>query len=70
MSRGGVDQYIHLRKGKAVFGTCFVQVGEVNAHSPFAVCFLHQHNIHQLGGIIDFSNETSLQELLYFFYIA
>jgi hypothetical protein len=41
VSRGGVNKYIHPGKGKAIFGTCFVQVGEVNPHPPFVVCLLH-----------------------------
>jgi hypothetical protein len=41
VSRGGVNKYIHPGKGKAIFGACFVQVGEVNPHPPFVVCLLH-----------------------------
>ena len=62
-----VHQLINTRQRITILGTCFVQVSEIYAHSPFATCFLHHHHIGQLIQVIDFLNELRRGQFLKLF---
>lgn len=46
-----------------VFGACFVQLGEVNAHTSLPTCFLNHDYIGQPLGVEYFSDEVCLSSL-------
>jgi hypothetical protein len=60
----GVDQSINAGKREAIFGAGLIEVGEIYAHSPFAVRFFHQDHIGQPFRVMNLFYELSLQELL------
>jgi hypothetical protein len=60
VSGGGVDQSINAGEREAVFGTSLIEVGEIYAHSPFAVRFLYQDHIGQPFRVMNLLYELSL----------
>ena len=66
MARGRVHQLIDSGKGIAVLRTGLIQLFEVYAHPPLAVCLFDQDNIRNPIRIIDFLNESGLEELIHF----
>ena len=48
-------------QGKAIFRASPVDIGKVNAESPFSICVLDKNHISQPVGIIYFSDSSSLE---------
>ena len=64
MSSSGVHYEVDPRQGKAIFWASPVNIGKVNAESPFFVCLLDENHISQLVGIIYFSDTSGLEEFV------
>ena len=62
MPCSGFDKSVDVRKCKAIFWTCFVEVGEIHTNTPFAILFLHNHRIGKPHGIFDFGDQASFKE--------
>ena len=62
MANSGVHYEVDLGQGKAIFRASPVNIGKVNAESPFTVCLLDENYISQPFGIIYFSDSSSLEE--------
>ena len=62
----GVYQLINLWQRIAVFRVSLVQIREVHTHSPCPVGLLHQNHIGDLFRLLTFSNESCIQQLMYF----
>ena len=45
MTSGGVNHHVDVGKWKGVLGTCLVQVGKVDAHSPLPILLSHDEDI-------------------------
>src|SRR3954471_10724583 len=60
----GVDNLVNARQGKWVFGTSFVDIGEVDAKSPFPVRLAHDYRIGQPRGMEHSSDEACCFQLL------
>ena len=54
VASSGVHYDIDSGKGKAIFRASPVNIGKVNAESPFAICLLDENHINQLVKIIYF----------------
>ena len=67
VSRCCIDESVDLWQREAVFGTGFIEVGEVNADPPLTIGLLHYYNIRSPLGIMGFPNELSIEELVYLF---
>ncbi|MER8252670.1 hypothetical protein ABS207_20020, partial [Acinetobacter baumannii] len=52
---------------EAIFWAGFVQIGEVNAHTPFPAGLLYQYYVRQPFQVVSFSDEPSGQESVHFF---
>ena len=50
-----------------VLGAGFVEIHEINAHSPFSIGFLDHDHICQPVGVVYFPNEICMEQLLNFF---
>jgi len=59
-----IDHLVYARQREAILGTCFIQVGEVDAYSIFRS--FHQDWIGEPVWIKFFSDEASIEELVYF----
>ena len=44
-ARGGVDKGVYAGQRVAVLRGCFIEVGEVHAHSPLLIGFWHHDHI-------------------------
>ena len=62
-----IDQLVDPRKRKAVFGTCLVEISEVDTGSPLPVGLGDKHGISYPRGIVGFSDEPAFSEFLNFF---
>src|SRR3954471_247706 len=60
----GVDNLVNARQGKWVFGTSFVDIGEVDAKSPFPVRLAHDYRIGQPRRMEHSSDEACCFQLL------
>ena len=65
MSWSCIHQLIDPRQRIAVLGIDFIQVGEVDAHTPLFIYLLDQDNVHQPVWIHYFSNKASLDQLVH-----
>ena len=52
MTSSGINHYVDVGKWKGVFGTCLVQVSEVDANSPLPILLSHDDDIGELFGIL------------------
>ena len=53
---------VDLGQGKAIFSASPVNIGKVNAESPFSICLHDENHISQPTGIIYFPNRLGLEE--------
>lgn len=65
MSNNRIYELIDPGEWKLVFWTCFIEVSEVNTHSPVSIYFFHENYVSQSFWIINFSNELGLKKLLH-----
>ena len=56
----GVHYQVDPRKGKAIFRTGSVDISEVNAESPFAVCLFDKDYVSQPVRVFHFSDSFGL----------
>ena len=62
MVSSGVQYEVDSGHVKAIFQASPVNIGKVNAESPFAICLLDENHISQPVGIIYFSDSSGLEE--------
>ena len=62
MANNGVHYEVNSRQGKAIFRASSVNIGKVNAESPFSICLLDENHISQPVGIIYFLDCSGLEE--------
>ena len=62
VASSGVLYEVDSGQGKAIFLVSLVNIGKVNAESPFAICLLDENHISQPIGIIYFSDYLGLEE--------
>ena len=62
MASSGVHYEVNLEQGKAVFWASSVNIGKVNAESPFSIFLLDENHISQPVEIIYFSDSSGLEE--------
>ena len=62
VASNGVRYEVDSGQGKAIFWATPVNIGKVNAESPFAICLLDENHIIQPVGIICFSDCSGLKE--------
>ena len=63
-----IDQLVDPRKRKVVFGTCLVEISEVDTSSPLSVGLGNKHGISYLRGVVGFSDEPVFSEFLNFLF--
>ena len=66
MADSGVHQLIDLGHGEWIFRANFIQICEINTHSPHPTFFLDYYRVCQPFGIEDLLNSPSLFEFRYF----
>ncbi|KAL6342419.1 hypothetical protein AAG906_009092 [Vitis piasezkii] len=59
-----IHNLIYPWQRKTVFWACIIEVGVIDAHSPFAFLFGYHHYICQPVWILYFSDESGLQQLV------
>ena len=62
MASSGVYYEVDPGQGKAIFRASPVDIGKVNAESPFSICLLDENHNSQLVKIIYFSDSSGLEE--------
>ena len=62
VTSNGVHYEVDSRQGKAIFRASLVNIGKVNAESPFSICLLDENHISQSIEIIYFSDSSGLEE--------
>ena len=67
MANCSVHYQVDPWQGKAIFRTCSVDIGEVNARSPFVVCLFDEDYISQPVRVFCFSDSFGLEEFVNFF---
>ena len=60
----GIHYEVDSGQGKAIFQASPVNIGKVNAESPFSICLLDENHISQPIGIIYFSDSSGLEEFV------
>ena len=63
MAGYGICNEIDPRQRKAIFWACSVDVSEVDAKSPLAVCFFDEHDVSQSFWVLHLSDCPCLKEL-------
>ena len=66
MADSGVYQLIDLGHGEWIFRASFIQICEINTHSPLPILFLDYYRVCQPFGIEDLLDSPSLFEFCYF----
>ena len=66
MADSGVYQLIDLGHGEWIFRANFIQICEINTHSPLPILFLDYYRVCQPFGIEDFLDSPSLFEFRHF----
>jgi hypothetical protein len=56
-----IDDLVDSRQREVIFGACLVKAGEVNAHVPFSVLLLYNHNVGEPGWVSYWLNEFGFQ---------
>ena len=67
MSCSRVYQVIYPWEWVIVLGAGSIEIGEINAHPPFSLGLFYHNYICQLVGVVYFSNEICIEQLLNFF---
>ena len=62
VASSGVHYEVDPGQGKAIFRASPVNIGNINAESPFSICLLDENHISQLVRIIYFSDSSGLEE--------
>ena len=62
VANSGVHYELNSGQGKAIFRASPVNIGKVNAKSPFAIYLLDENHISQPVMIVYFSDSSSLEE--------
>jgi hypothetical protein len=62
-----IHKKVNSREKETAFGACLVEVGEVDAHPAFSVCFHDHDNIGEPLGELHLFYKFGLHELLCFF---
>ena len=65
MSHRGVHQLVNSRNGEGVSWVDFVQVSEIQAHSPFPIFLFNHYYVGQPLGIENLLDGSSLLQLVY-----
>ena len=58
----GVHDEVDPRQREAVLWACFVDVGEVDTESPFAICFFDEYYVSQPLRILQLPDRSCLEE--------
>lgn len=66
MAGHGIDQLIYSLDGEAIFRTCLIQIGVVDAHPPFATHLLGKNHVRAPFRVSHFPYKLGIKELLYF----
>ena len=56
---GGVYNFVYPMQTEGVFRAVFVEIGVINAHSPFFILLLNEHRVNQPLEMIDLFNKSS-----------
>ena len=64
VASSGVHYEVDSGQGKAIFWASQINIGKVNAESPFSICILDENYISQPVGIIYFSDRSGLEEFV------
>ena len=64
MASCSVHYKVDLGQGKAVFWTSPINIGEINAESPFSIRLLDENHIGQPVGVIYFSDSSGLEKFV------
>ena len=62
VASSGVHYEVDLGQGKAIFWASPVNIGKVNAESPFYICLLDENHISQPVRIIYFADCSGLEK--------
>ena len=62
MASSGVHYEVDPKQGKDIFRVSPINIGKVNAESPFSIFLLDEKHISQPVGIIYFSDTSGLEE--------
>ena len=62
MAGSGIHDEVNTRQRETVLWACFVDVSEVDAESPLAVCFFDKYDVGQPFRIFHFSDYSRLEE--------
>ncbi len=65
MSRGGVDELVHIGKWKAVLRAGSVQIGVIHAHALLPIRFLHKDHVGEPIRVGDLPDETDVEEFVH-----
>ena len=64
VASSGVHYEVDSGQGKAIFRASPIDIGKVNAESPFAICLLDENHISQPVRIIYFPDSSGLEEFV------
>ena len=62
VASSGIHYEVDSGQGKTIFRASLVNIGKVNAKSPFSICLLDKNHISQQVGIIYFLDSSGLKE--------
>ena len=62
VASSGVHYEVNSGQGKAVFRASPINIGKINAESPFTICLLDENHTSQPIGIIYFLGSSGLEE--------
>lgn len=62
-----INELVYLLERKFIFFTSIIEITYVKAHSQLSVLFRDNHHIGQPSGVLDWTDETFLQETVHFF---
>ena len=64
VASSGIHYEVDSGQGKVVFRASPINIGKINAESPFAISLLDENHISQPVGIIYFSDSSGLEEFV------
>ena len=62
MACNGVHYEVDSGQGKTIFRASSVNIGKINAESPFSIYLLYENHVSQPVGIIYFSDSSGSEE--------
>jgi hypothetical protein len=62
-----LDDLIYSWKRERIFEACLVEISVVNAHPMFPACIGDDNRVGQPPRVMDFSDESGVEQLLDFF---